>query len=257
MKNEKINIHLSDFPPKLHAILNDTNVYDRSCSPDATTLHTESGCYIKMNARSALAREAEMARHFHMLGLGVEVLDYFTADRDYLVTRAAKGQDLTHFLDDPKKLCLLMADAMKYLHSRPCDNVALSCLHERFLDSAKGGFEGGYYDESTQMERYRVSSKAEAWEIMQTNKRYLKADALIHGDFCLPNIIADNGAFSAFIDLGLAGAGDRHIDIYWALWSLQFNLKTDKYSDYFLDAYGRANFEGEMLRTVAAFELFG
>lgn len=257
MKNERININLSNYPNRLHAILSNTEVYDCSCSSDAATLRTASGFFVKINARSKLTREAEMAKLFHSLGLGVEVVDFFTGDKDYLVTRAAKGQDLTHFLDDPQKLCKLMAGSMKALHSLPCDNAALSYRHERFLDSAKGSYDGGFYDESTQMDRYCVPSKAEAWDVMQANKRFLKADTLIHGDFCLPNIIADNGAFSAFIDLGLAGAGDRHIDLYWALWSLQYNLKTDKYSDYFLDAYGRENFEEEMLRTVAAFELFG
>lgn len=256
MKNDKIQINLSDFPPRLHAILTDTAVYDCSCSSDAVTLRTESGLFIKTDEISRLKREAEMTKHFHSLGLGVEVLDYFTADKDYLVTRAAEGQDLTHFTDDPKQLCTLMADSMRFLHSLPVC-TALSIRHERYLDSASGSISGGYYDESTQMEKYKISSRQEAWDIMQANKHLLRPDTLIHGDFCLPNLIANDYRLSAFIDLGMAGAGDRHVDIYWALWSLQYNLKTDKYSDYFLDAYGRANFEDEMLRVVAAFELFG
>ena len=36
-----------------------------------------------------------------------------------------------------------------------------------------------------------------------------------------------------------------------------YNLKTDAYTDCFLDAYGRENFEYDMLRVIAAFELFG
>lgn len=256
MKNERIIIDLSDFPPQLHAILSNTAVYDCSCSSDATTLRTESGYFVKINARSELAREAEMTKYFHFRGLGVEVVDYFTAGKDYLVTRAAGGRDLTHFTDDPKGLCTLMAESMKLLHSLPV-NAGLSLRHERYLDSAFGCYDGGWYDESTQMERYCISSKADAWDIMQESKDQLRADTLIHGDFCLPNVIAKNDRFSAFIDLGLAGAGDRHIDLYWALWSLQYNLKTEKYSDYFLDAYGRSNFQEEMLRVVAAFELFG
>lgn len=82
----------------------------------------------------------------------------------------------------------------------------------------------------------------------------LKCDTLIHGDFCLPNVMFADGKFSAFIDLGLAGVGDKHIDIYWVLWSLNYNLKTDKYTDYFLDLYGRENVDMEVLKIVAEVE---
>jgi len=61
----------------------------------------------------------------------------------------------------------------------------------------------------------------------------------ITGDYCLPNIIMDNFAFKGFIDVGYGGVGDRHYDLYWGIWTLQYNLKTDKYRDIFLDAYGR------------------
>jgi len=79
----------------------------------------------------------------------------------------------------------------------------------------------------------------------------MKQDTFIHGDFCLPNIMLDNWKFSTFIDVGLAGIGDKHIDIYWVLWSLNFNLGTDQYMDYFLDLYGREKVDMEILKLVA------
>ncbi|MBE5874997.1 MAG: aminoglycoside 3'-phosphotransferase, partial [Lachnospiraceae bacterium] len=51
-----------------------------------------------------------------------------------------------------------------------------------------------------------------------------------------------------------AGVGDRHIDIYWVLWSLWYNLKTDKYTDTFLDFYGRDKVDMERLKVVAETE---
>ena len=44
---------------------------------------------------------------------------------------------------------------------------------------------------------------------------------------------------NGFIDLGEGGLGDRHFDLYWAMWSLGYNLKTEAYAGRFLDAYGR------------------
>lgn len=84
--------------------------------------------------------------------------------------------------------------------------------------------------------------------------KLLKKDTFIHGDFCLPNVMLDDWEFSGFIDLGLSGVGDKHIDIYWVLWSLNYNLKTDKYTDCFLDLYGRENVDMNVLKIVAEVE---
>ena len=84
----------------------------------------------------------------------------------------------------------------------------------------------------------------------------LKTDTLLHGDYCLPNIILDNWNFSGFIDLGSGGVGDKHIDLFWGIWTLEFNLKTDKYTNRFLDAYGRFDIEPDMLKIIAAIEVF-
>ena len=85
----------------------------------------------------------------------------------------------------------------------------------------------------------------------------LKTDTLLHGDYCLPNILLNNWNFSGFIDLGNGGVGDRHIDLFWGAWTLFFNLKTDRYRDRFLDAYGREDVEEDMFPIIAACEVFG
>jgi len=125
-----------------------------------------------------------------------------------------------------------------------------------FSDTAAGKTECEY-EEYVLMDRFPIHSKEEAWQVIQENKHRLKADTLIHGDFCLPNVMLEDWKFSTFIDLPLAGAGDKHVDIYWALWSLKYNLKTDKYTDLFLDLYGRENFDLDMLRVIGAFEVWG
>ena len=77
------------------------------------------------------------------------------------------------------------------------------------------------------------------------------------GDACLPNfILKDASTFSCFIDLGLAGLSDRHIDLYWATWSLTYNLSDPKYAELFIDYYGRKDVDIDKLRLIAAFEAF-
>ena len=61
----------------------------------------------------------------------------------------------------------------------------------------------------------------------------------VHGDLCLPNIYVDEDYnFAGFIDLDNSGLGDRWYDYSWLLWSLEYNLKTDKYNRVLLDRLG-------------------
>lgn len=63
-------------------------------------------------------------------------------------------------------------------------------------------------------------------------------EVVIHGDYCLPNIIMKDFHLQGFVDLGNGGIGDRHYDLFWGLWTLEFNLGTGKYGNHFLEAYG-------------------
>ena len=100
-------------------------------------------------------------------------------------------------------------------------------------------------------------SADQAWSVVCEGRELLRSDTLIHGDYCLPNVMLDNWRFSAFIDVGNGGVGDKHIDLFWGVWTLWYNLGTHEYEDRFLDAYGRQNFEKDLLRVVAAYEVFG
>lgn len=257
MKKTKVNVNISGIPKELRYLFENVTAYDSSCSTHATVYYLDSGYYVKTDESGCLAREAELNRLFYEKGIGVEVTAYVSEERDWLVTRSAKGDDLTHYLDEPEKLCELLAFSLHKLHAQSIENVPISASYKRYTESANGDFNGGCYDESVLLPKYAIGSKKEAWEIMQKGKHLLKADTLIHGDACLPNIIQNNGEFSSFIDLNTAGIGDKHIDLYLAIWSLRYNLKTDKYTELFLDLYGRENFDEEVMKTVAAFEAFG
>lgn len=257
MKKTRIDISIEDFPSEMHHVFKGATVFDSSCHSNATVYYLDTGYYVKVDKAHCLAKEAEIGRIFHSLGLGVEIVAYICSDMDYLVTRGAIGEDLTHFQDDPKELCRLLADSLRNLHSQPISDMPISEKHQLYMKAVNGDITDGCFEDYVIMNAYAVKSKEDAWRIMQENKHLLATDTLIHGDACLPNIIHNNGVFSAFIDCSLAGIGDKHVDIYWALWSLRYNLKTDAYSSLFLDMYGRDNFNEDMLTVIAAFESFG
>jgi kanamycin kinase len=60
---------------------------------------------------------------------------------------------------------------------------------------------------------------------------------LIHGDYCLPNVLVQDGRLSGLIDVGGAGLGDPQDDLAAGVWTLQYNFGPGHARE-FLDAYG-------------------
>ena len=215
---------------------------------------------MKSGEVGTLKREAEMTGYFHSIGLGAEVLHYSTFEgRDLLLTSRVRGEDCTHpeYLENPTKLCDTVATKLRELHELRYTGCPVMQRTTDYLALVEENYRTGNYDSSHFPDSFGYKSAEEAISVLHDGKSALKNDVLIHGDYCLPNIMLDNWRFSAFIDLGNAGVGDRHIDIFWGTWTLWFNLKTWQYTDRFLDAYGRDKADPEILKIIAAAEVFG
>ncbi len=268
MKRTLIAPTLSDFPADLRPLLSDAAVFDSSCSPaarvyflDRTACTRDRGAYyLKSAPAGTLAREALMGQYFFGLGLGAEILHYGTEDGlDWLLSRAVPGEDATHAdsLSDPARLSATLGDVLRALHETPINDCPGAGYLGEYLSRAEENYRTGNYDASHFPDSFGYRSADEAWDALAAGRHLLRADALIHGDFCLPNILFCDNCFSGFIDLGNSGVGDRHIDLFWGAWSLGFNLGTDAWRDRFFDAYGREKIDSEVLRVVAAAEVFG
>lgn len=248
-------------PAEIRAFANGADIYDSSCSPDARVwlIDRDKGYYLKKYRAGALAREAEMTAYFHQKGLGAEVLSYRTDAYDWLLCASVAGEDCTHqeYLDDPKRLCDTVATQLRALHEIDFSDCPVKDRTGEFLHLAEENYRTGNFDPSHFPDSFGYRSAEEAYAVLTAGKASLRRDVLIHGDYCLPNIMLDHWRFSGFIDLGFAGIGDRHIDLFWGTWTLWFNLKTDKYRDRFYDAYGRDCIDPERIRVVAAAEVFG
>ena len=262
MKRTLLLIDPMQFPAEYRPLLTGAAVYDSSCSPEARVyfIDRDGGYYLKTSAGGSLRNEAVKTRFFHEKGLGAEVLSYRTeGERDWLLTRRVVGEDCTHpdYLAEPERLCDLLAEILRGLHGLSTDGCPALDYLERYLALAESNYRTGNYDTSHFPDSFGYASAEEAWAVLSEGKHLLKADTLIHGDYCLPNILLDNWRFSGFIDLGNSGVADRHIDLFWGAWTLGFNLHTDRYRDRFLDAYGRERVDEDVLRVVAAAEVFG
>jgi len=261
MDRRLIDINIECFPESVKPLLEKAKVYDSSCSEDARVyfLDTGDGFYLKKAAKGTLKREAELTDYFCKKGFAAEVLLYETGEEDFLLTRKVRGEDciFKKYLDNPERLCETTAQILRALHETSFENCPVKNRTAEYLDRVRRNHAAGMCDLGLFGDVWRFSSADEAYEEVLRNGRFLKADTLIHGDYCLPNIMLDNWKFTGFVDLDSGGVGDRHIDIFWGIWTLWFNLKTNKYKDRFMDAYGREKIEEDLLRTVAASEVFG
>ena len=261
MERKPVTIDPEQFPASLRDLLAGANVYDSSCSPAAQVwfVDRDGGCYLKTAARGTLEKEAKMAAFFHQKGLSSRVLSYEQAEADWLLTQAVPGEDCLHksCLEDPKRLCDTTAELLRMLHETDHTGCPVPGRTADYIATATKNHRLGKWDESLFPDNWGYRSAEEAWAVVQEFSGVLKTDTLLHGDYCLPNIMLDNWKFSGFIDLGCGGVGDRHIDLFWGVWSLFFNLKTDAYGERFLDAYGRDRIQPEILGAIGAFEVFG
>lgn len=261
MKRTPISIDLSTIPVPFHSYFQNAAVFDSSCSPVARVYFLDKGpgYFLKTAPKGTLAKEAAMNTFFHSKGLGAEVAAYESLEADWMLTLRIPGEDCIdpQYISDPVRLCDTTAQLLRQLHETDHTGCPVPNRTAEYLATAKRNWENKIYDASLFPDNWGYATAEEAWAEIEKNGKYLRTDTLLHGDYCLPNIMLDDWKFSGFIDLDTGGVGDRHVDLFWGMWSLQFNLKTDRYRDRFLDAYGRENINEDMFRTVAAVEVFG
>lgn len=261
MQRTPVSWNREEFPAEFHAFLDGAAVFDSSCSPQARVwfLDKGPGFFLKKAPKGSLQKEAAMTRFFHSKALGAPVLAYESLDDDWMLTLRVPGEDCLWkpYMDEPVRLCDLTAQLLRMLHETPVADCPVPHRTKEYLAAAKRNYLAKAYDASLFPDNWGYATAEEAWAVVEDTGNCLQTDTLLHGDYCLPNILLDNWQFSGFIDLGAAGVGDKHVDLFWGMWSLQFNLKTDRYRDRFLDVYGRESICEELFRTVAAIEVFG
>lgn len=260
MKRTLIKPDLEQIPSVFHSYLRRACVYDSCCSSDANVLFidVDGGYYLKSAPKGSLRDETAMTEYFHRKELSAPVIAYESLEQDWLLTAALRGEDCLFeaYTDSPARLCDTTATLLRMLHDTPCAHCPVPDRTADLIASAQENYRFGNYDHSLFPDNWGYASAEEALSVIKRDAGFLKTDTLLHGDYCLPNIILNDWRFSGFIDLGNGGVGDRHLDLFWGIWSLWFNLKTDRYRERFLDAYGRELVNEDAFPVIAALEVF-
>ena len=257
MKKTLINKIPLELPREIESLVSGAKIYDSSCSPEARVyfIDRDGGYYLKVGGAGKLRQEAEMTAYFYKKGLGTEILSYVSGENDIMLSRAVAGLDCTSdiYLAEPKRLCDLLAERLRALHELDASDCPIKDRVGEYIARAEANYHADSYNKEHFPDSFGYKSADEAWEVLQNGKSILKSNVLLHGDYCLPNIMLDNWNFSGFIDLDSAGVGDRHIDIFWGIWTLWFNLGTYEHSSRFLDGYGRDKINIDALKYILCY----
>lgn len=147
----------------------------------------------------------------------------------YLLMTRVNGHNLCEasILDDQYRLSELMAEGLRRMWAVNID----CCPADRTLDQKfreiEAGIRGGWItrEQSCQPETYGsegFESPAQLFDWLVKN-RPEEEFVLTHGDYCLPNVMANQGGMTGLIDLGYAGIADKWVDIEKGLWSMWAN----------------------------------
>lgn len=260
MERKPISMDLSAFPDEIRPALSGARLYDSSCSPRAKVLciDKDEGYFLKRAPKGSLEKEFAMTNYFHGKALAPKVLTYLNDAEDWLLTERIPGEDCVaaKHLEQPERLTEILAQRLFLLHHTDFTGCPFPNHTEHYISKAVQNHRDGIFDKNLFPDNWGYRSAKEAFGVMEKSAGLLKTDTLLHGDYCLPNILLLDWNFSGFVDLDSGGVGDKHVDLFWALWTLRFNLKTDRYRERFLDVYGRADVSEDCLRVVAAVEVF-
>jgi kanamycin kinase len=250
-KNEQVDIDTLSLPDELIKWIGNAPIYESSGQSGARTVYIDrdGGAYLKIAVCGSLLLSSQLQTYFSKHKLSSPVIRYLSTDRDYLITVPIKGDDGTSkkYLAEPERLSEIFGLSLRLLHEVDASDCPIKDrMYELTLKAGTNSFlQTHLYD----IVEYIGIAHADTSlaEIVATSG-LLKNNVLIHGDYCLPNIILNNWVFEGFIDVADGGVGDRHYDLAWGLWTLNRNLKSSKYGHRFLDAYGRECIDKDRLR---------
>lgn len=160
---------------------------------------------------------------------------------EWLITTALVGSDAArpeHQMD-PERLIRTLGEGLRTFHDgAPVTDCPFDASTAADLDRARTRVEAERVDESDFGPLYLGMTAREVYEMVLASVPEGDADLVVlHGDYCVPNVILSEGSISGYVDLGRAGVGDRHRDLGIAARSIAHNFGGHAVGP-FVDAYG-------------------
>ena len=129
------------------------------------------------------------------------------------------------------------ANGLEMIHSLPINDCPFAARIEDKIKLAEKRMKNGLVDEND-FDRERIGRTAADLFRELTETAPPDEDLVFtHGDYCLPNIILENGKLSGFVDWANAGVADKYQDIALLTRSVEYNFGGDS-TQHLFDALG-------------------
>jgi aminoglycoside 3'-phosphotransferase-2 len=194
----------------------------------------------------SLEREDERLRWMHGRGLSVPaVVEYGCIDGfEFLFLDEIVGTNASDVVWRPKPLEVVTAlgTGLARLHRTNIDDCPFDHRAARQIEEARATVAAGRVREDEFDESRKGRLAADVFRDLLVSIPADEDLVLVHGDYCLPNIILDAGSSGAIemaglVDCGRAGVADRYQDIALAIRSIGGNIGEEWVAP-FLRAYG-------------------
>lgn len=95
IKKEKIDVNTLLLPDELIEWVDNAPIFESSVESGARTVYIDrdDGAYLKISEAGTLLLSSQMQSYFAKHNLSSGVLRYISADRDYMITTALKGEN--------------------------------------------------------------------------------------------------------------------------------------------------------------------
>ncbi|MGL4286653.1 MAG: APH(3')-II family aminoglycoside O-phosphotransferase [Phreatobacter sp.] len=161
----------------------------------------------------------------------------------WLLMSAVPGRDLASSPELPPERCVaIAAAALHRLHGLDRANCPFDHRLDVRLATAHARMTAGLVDETDFDSEREGMTAADLHRQLLADRPRTETLVVTHGDACLPNLMADGGSFTGFIDCGRLGLADRYQDLALASWSIIHNLG-EAWVTPFLRHYGLAEVE--------------
>ena len=172
-----------------------------------------------------------------------QVLGYATENgREFLLLSEVPGIDTSSSALDMESLDVvrLLARGLRMVHEVPIRECPFDMTLEQVIPLTERNVELGLVEVADFDSERAGGSPGALFQVLVATRPTSEDLVFTHGDYCLPNILVDDGEITGFVDMGRAGVADRYKDIALAVRSIRRN-NGDAFVQPFLDEYGVHN----------------
>lgn len=218
-------------PKKIRDIIGDRDYVVNNVGMSNSQVICFDDMILKIQKQSVEAtQEYEMTKWLDGKVLVPKVLSFECIDEiNYLLMSRIKGDMLCApvYMNNPKQQTKILCQAIKMMWEvHICDCPYNNCIDNKLI-LAENLVNLGLCDmERAQKDTYGENGFKSPADLLKWLKQNKPKEDLVfsHGDFCLPNIFAQNSKVTGFIDLGRGGIADKYQDIALCYRSLKNNF---------------------------------